>query len=210
MTSRYRIILFACLCLWTLPAQSADHKQEAATFAGGCFWCVEHLFDEIPGVLSTTSGYIDGQKNNPTYKQVSSGVTGHTEAVRVVFDPTKVSYGELLSHFWVNIDPTVNHRQFCDRGSQYRPGLYYETKAQGETARASKRIVAQTKPFPQPLLTEIKQAGTFYPAEEYHQDYHHKNPIRYTFYRRGCGRDNRLKELWNGYDATQIKKGLTP
>ncbi|HYC38382.1 MAG TPA: peptide-methionine (S)-S-oxide reductase MsrA [Usitatibacter sp.] len=167
-----------------------------ATFAGGCFWCMEPPYDKLPGVSATISGYIGGQKKNPTYQEVSSGSTGHTEAVQVVYDPKKVSYEKLLEVFWVNIDPTVKDRQFCDAGSQYRTGIFYHDEAQKKAAEASLEALRKSKPFREPIVTPVEKAGTFYPAEDYHQDYYTKNPVRYNFYRTGCGRDARLKELW--------------
>jgi peptide-methionine (S)-S-oxide reductase len=171
-------------------------RTETAIFAGGCFWCIESDFDKIDGVVSTTSGYIGGRKANPTYQEVSSGSTGHTEAVKVEFDPARVSYAQLLEKFWPTIDPTVKDQQFCDVGSQYRTGIYPINDAQLKAAQASKAALERVKPFNQPVVTEIVLAGTFYPAEEYHQDYYLKNPIRYGFYRKNCGRDARLKQLW--------------
>lgn len=167
-----------------------------ATFAGGCFWCMEHPFDVLPGVISTTSGYIGGQKKNPTYEEVSAGRTGHTEAVQVVYDPKKVTYDKLLDVFWHNIDPTVKDQQFCDRGSQYRSGIFYHDEDQRRLAEASKSALDRNKLFSAPIVTEITRAAEFYPAEDYHQDFYMKNPLRYKYYRSGCGRDNRLKELW--------------
>ena len=171
-------------------------RTETAIFAGGCFWCVEADFDKVDGVVATTSGYVGGNKVDPTYREVSAGGTGHAEAVRVEFDPTRISYEQLLEKFWPTIDPTVKDRQFCDIGSQYRTGIYPLNEQQMKTALASKAALERSKPFKQPIVTEIVTAGTFYPAEDYHQDYHDKNPIRYAFYRRNCGRDARLKELW--------------
>ncbi len=167
-----------------------------ATFAGGCFWCMEPPFDKIDGVTSTTSGYTAGHKTNPTYKEVSAGRTGHTEAVQIVYDPNKVSYEELLSIFWKNIDPTTPNRQFCDQGNQYRSGIFYHDEEQKQLAQESKTELEQNKPFKQEIVTEITAASDFYAAEDYHQDYYQKNPIRYKFYRHGCGRDKRLQELW--------------
>jgi peptide-methionine (S)-S-oxide reductase len=167
-----------------------------ATFAGGCFWCMEPPYDALPGVVSTTSGYIGGRIANPTYQQVSSGTTGHTEAVQVVYDPKKVSYEKLLEVYWVNVDPTVKDRQFCDAGTQYRTTIFYHDEAQRKAAEASKVALEKSKPFKAAIVTPIEMAGPFYPAEDYHQDYYLKNPVRYKFYRTGCGRDARLKELW--------------
>ena len=176
------------------PAASA--VTAVATFAGGCFWCMEGPFDVLDGVISTTSGYIGGSKKDPTYQEVSSGRTGHTEAVQVVYDPAKVTYEKLLDVFWHNIDPTVKNRQFCDSGSQYRSGIFYHGDAQKKAADASKASLDKNKPFKDPIVTEITAAAEFYAAEDYHQDYYVKNPVRYRFYRQGCGRDARLKELW--------------
>jgi len=181
----------------SLPAgASAQAATEKATFAGGCFWCMEPPYDVLPGVISTTSGYIGGRTANPTYEQVSSGATGHAEAVQVVYDPAKITYERLLEVFWVNIDPTVRDRQFCDSGSQYRTGIFYHSEAQRAAAQASKAALEKSKPFKAPIVTPVEMAGTFYPAEGYHQDYYVKNPVRYKFYRNGCGRDARLRELW--------------
>ncbi len=171
-------------------------KFETATFGGGCFWCTEHDFDEVPGVTSTTSGYTGGHKKNPTYQEVSSGNTGHTEVVQVVFDPRKVSYAALLDIFWVTIDPTVRDQQFCDHGNQYRSEIFVHNEQQKMLALASKKHLEKIKPFQENIVTKITVASRFYPAEEYHQDFHHKNPIRYKFYRLRCGRDQRLEALW--------------
>jgi len=178
-----------------LAAAPALAATERATFAGGCFWCMEPPYDALPGVISTTSGYIGGRTVNPTYEQVSAGRTGHTEAVQVVYDPAKVTYEKLLEVFWVNIDPTVRDRQ-CDAGTQYRTGIFYHSEAQRKAAEASKAALEKSKPFREAIVTPVEMAGTFYPAEDYHQDYYVKNPVRYKFYRNGCGRDARLRELW--------------
>jgi peptide-methionine (S)-S-oxide reductase len=173
-----------------------DSKLEKATFAGGCFWCMEPPFDGIDGVISTTSGYIGGQKDDPTYEQVSAGGTGHTEAVEIVFDPLKVEYAKLLDVFWRNIDPTTANRQFCDVGDQYRTGIFYHDEQQKKLAELSRQRIDESEVLSVPIVTEIVEATTFYPAETYHQDYYKKNPIRYKFYRHGCGRDARLEQLW--------------
>ena len=165
-----------------------------ATFAGGCFWCVEADFDKVEGVISTTSGYIGGMAVNPTYEQVVTGRTGHTEAVEIVYDPAVVSYERLLDVFWKNHDPLAKDRQFCDRGNQYRPGIFYHNDEQRSLAEATKQ--KHQPRFRQPIQTEITAATTFYKAEDYHQDYYKKNPTRYQFYRFNCGRDARLEELW--------------
>jgi peptide-methionine (S)-S-oxide reductase len=175
-------------------AQSPPAKTAVATFAGGCFWCVEADFDKVEGVISTTSGYIGGMVVNPTYEQVVTGRTGHTEAVEVVYDPAVVSYERLLEVFWKNHDPLAKDRQFCDRGNQYRPGVFYHDEEQRALAEASKQ--KHQARFQQPIQTEITAATTFYKAEDYHQDYYKKNPVRYQFYRFNCGRDARLEELW--------------
>jgi len=171
-------------------------QLQKATFAGGCFWCMEHPFDELPGVVSVTSGYTGGPKKNPTYEEVSAGETGHAESVQVVYDPTKIGYDKLLTRFWHNIDPTAKDRQFCDTGNQYRSAIFYHGEEQRRLALQSKKALEQTKPFKGPVVTEIVAATEFYPAEEYHQHYYKKNPLRYSYYRLSCGRDKRLKELW--------------
>jgi len=178
------------------PATKAAPNQAKAIFAGGCFWCMEPPYDKLDGVISTTSGYIGGKVKNPTYEQVSSGTTGHTEAVQVVYDPKKVSYEKLLEVFWRNIDPTVRDQQFCDVGTQYRSGIFYLDDEQKRLAELSKVAIDNSKPFKANIVTEITRAAEFYPAEEYHQDFYKKNPVRYKFYRNGCGRDARLQQLW--------------
>jgi peptide-methionine (S)-S-oxide reductase len=180
-----------------LVAQTAGSAAQTGTaiFAGGCFWCVEADFDKLPGVLSTESGYIGGKLDNPTYDQVSAGGTGHAEAVRVTYDPSRVTYEQLLDYFWRHVDPTAKDRQFCDVGSQYRTAIFYRDDPQRRAAEASKGALEKSSRFTR-IYTEIAAAGTFYPAEEYHQDYYKKNPIRYKFYRTSCGRDARVKELW--------------
>lgn len=194
-------LLSLCLCA-LIACADTDYKPrvvpsgattQVATFAGGCFWCMEKPFDQLQGVYSTISGYTSGAVDNPTYEQVSAGVTGHTEAVQVVFDPKRITYAELLEVFWVNIDPTVKDRQFCDAGTQYRSGIYYHNAEQQALAEAS---LAKVKTKFASVHTELVAATTFYPAEEYHQDYYVKNPLRYSYYRSSCGRDDRLQELW--------------
>jgi len=176
---------------------ATTEKTAKATFAGGCFWCMEPPFDKLDGVISTTSGYTDGELENPTYEQVSSGRTGHTEAVQVVYDPSKVKFKQLIDVFWRNIDPTVTNRQFCDVGSQYRAGVYYHDAEQQQIAEATKAELDKSGRFEQPIMTEIKPASTFYAAEDYHQDFYQKNPIRYKFYRYSCGRDKFLERYWD-------------
>ena len=167
-----------------------------ATFAGGCFWCVEADFDKVPGVISTTSGYIGGQVANPTYEAVAAKITGHAEAVEIVFDPAKVTYRALVDHYWRTIDPTTKDRQFCDAGSPYRTAIFAHDQEQLKAAQASLAELQKAKPFKEPIVTEIQLATVFYPAEDYHQDYYLKNPLRYKYYRTGCGRDARLSTLW--------------
>jgi peptide-methionine (S)-S-oxide reductase len=169
---------------------------EKAIFAGGCFWCMEAPFDKLAGVVSVTSGYTGGTKVNPTYEEVSAGGTGHAEAVQVVFDPRRISYAQLLDVFWHNVDPTVKDRQFCDTGHQYRSAIFYQGEEQRRAALKSRDLLEKSKPFREPVVTEITPATAFYPAEEYHQHYYRKNPLRYTYYRSACGRDKRLRELW--------------
>jgi peptide-methionine (S)-S-oxide reductase len=175
-------------------AQTAGAKLAKATFAGGCFWCMEPPYDKLPGVISTTSGYTGGQVKNPTYEQVSSGGTGHAEAVQIVYDPSKVSYAKLLEVFWHNIDPLTPNRQFCDNGDQYRSAIFFHDAEQKRLAEKTKAEVE--KELGKKVVTEIVPAGVYYPAEEYHQNYYEKNPVRYKFYRNGCGRDRRLEQLW--------------
>jgi peptide-methionine (S)-S-oxide reductase len=192
--------VLAAAALAALPAAAQapapPPQQAVATFAGGCFWCMEPPYDKLPGVISTTSGYMGGTKRNPTYEEVSSGRTGHAEVVQVVYDPSKVTYEKLLEVFWRNVDPTVKDRQFCDVGSQYRTAIFYHSVEQQRLAEASKAALEKSKPFKQPIVTPVEQAGDFWPAEDYHQDFYKKNPVRYNYYRTGCGRDARLRELW--------------
>jgi peptide-methionine (S)-S-oxide reductase len=195
--------LITGILISTTAFAATEKNYEEAIFAGGCFWCMEGPYDKLDGVISTTSGYTDGQLKNPTYRQVSSGNTGHTEAVRIVYDPSKISYEKLLEVFWVNIDPLTANAQFCDHGTQYRSGIYYLNDTQKSAAMASlKRVQERLK---KPVVTEIDKASEFYPAEEYHQDYYKKNPVRYKYYRWRCGRDQRLQEIW-GDDAPAVEK----
>jgi peptide-methionine (S)-S-oxide reductase len=192
-------VLFLLGLVASAAAQGSEPQKIAiATFAGGCFWCVEADFDKVEGVISTTSGYIGGRTANPSYEEVSRGGTGHAEAVEIVYDPAKVSYNKLLDVFWHNIDPLAKDRQFCDHGDQYRSAIFYHGDEQRTQAEASKMAVE--KRFKQPIQTQLVAAGPFYKAEEYHQDYFVKNPIRYKFYRFNCGRDARLEELWGKKD----------
>jgi peptide-methionine (S)-S-oxide reductase len=167
-----------------------------ATFAGGCFWCVEEAFDKVPGVRATVSGYMGGKTRNPTYQSISTGTTGHAEVVQVEYDPAKVSYAQLLEVFWRNIDPTQRDGQFCDHGSQYRSAIFFHDEEQRKLAEASRAALAKNKPFKGEIVTEITRATEFYPAEDYHQNYYQTNPVRYKFYKNGCGREARLRELW--------------
>jgi len=190
-------LLLAALTILAAPAEGKDMsgKTAKATFAGGCFWCMEPAFDKLDGVISTTSGYTGGRVASPTYEQVSAGGTGHAEALQIIYDPAKVGYGKLLEVFWKNIDPTVKDQQFCDHGSQYRSAIFYHDPEQKRLAEESKAKLMASGRFPE-VYTEIVAAGPFYPAEDYHQDYYQKNPLRYKYYRWTCGRDQRLKELW--------------
>jgi len=184
------------VCIVPVAAQGLPAGLAKATFAAGCFWCLEEAMDKVPGVVSTTSGYMGGNRKNPTYREVSAGTTGHTEVVEVVYDPAKVGYERLLEQFWVNHDPTVVDRQFCDVGSQYRPSIFWHNDEQRRLAERSKTRWEKEKPFSEPIVTPIVKATEFWPAEDYHQDYYLKNPIRYRFYVTGCGRYARLDELW--------------
>ena len=183
-------------------ATAAPGTTAKATFAGGCFWCMEPPYDKLDGVISTTSGYTGGKKLNPTYQEVSAGGTGHAEAVQIEYDPKKVSYEKLVEHFWRTIDPTTKDRQFCDAGSPYRTAIFAQDAEQLKIAQASKAALEKSKPFKEPIVTEVVMGGPFYPAEEYHQDYYKKNPVRYNYYRLSCGRDARLKELWGSQAIT--------
>ena len=202
-----RLVRMACSLLVALgigsgaPVLAADtaapapSKTATAIFAGGCFWCTESDFEKLPGVISAESGYTGGKKADPTYEQVSDGGTGHTEAVRVTYDPEKVTYSNLVEYFWHTIDPTVKDRQFCDAGTQYRSAIFWQNEDERKLAEASRAALLASGKF-KTIYTEIVAASTFYPAEEYHQDYYKKNPIRYNYYRTGCGRDARLEEVW--------------
>jgi peptide-methionine (S)-S-oxide reductase len=190
-------VLFGLILGWVYSAESAPgtSKTEKATFAGGCFWCMEPAFDHLQGVISVTSGYTGGTKKDPTYEEVSSGSTGHAESIEIVYDPSKIGYAKLLDVFWHNVDPTVLNRQFCDIGNQYRTAIFYYNDEQRRLAEESKSELLQSGKI-KSIYTEITPATQFYKAEEYHQKYYEKNPLRYRFYRYNCGRDNRLKELW--------------
>lgn len=179
-----------------------EQKLETATFSSGCFWCTESDFDKVKGVVETTSGYIGGKTPNPTYKQVSAGGTGHAEALQLKYDPSQVTYQQLLDVYWHNVDPLDGTGQFCDRGDQYRPAIFYHTEEQKRLAEESKAALEKSGRFKEPIAVEITAASTFTPAEDYHQDYYKKNPIQYFIYRHGCGRDARLEALW-GKPKTQ-------
>ncbi len=185
-------------------------SQETAIFAGGCFWCMEKDFESVEGVISVVSGYTDGMIQKPTYKQVSAGKTGHTEAVKVVYDADKISYQQLLTIYWYSIDPFVKDRQFCDKGSQYRSGIYYLNSEQRKSAQQSKQWLIKKHNLLDNIHTEIKAASAFWEAEKYHQDYYKKNPLRYKFYRFNCGRDKRLAELWGDSAGFGAHSNLVP
>jgi peptide-methionine (S)-S-oxide reductase len=192
-------LTFLLLVFAIFPDSSAFPAPPAralATFAGGCFWCEEAVFDGVPGVIQVVSGYTGGSLKNPTYEQVSAGGTGHAESVQVMYDPAKISYEKLLDLFWRNVDPLTSNAQFCDIGSQYRSAIFYHDAEQKRLAEASKAAIEASHRFKQPIVTQIVPASTFYRAEEYHQNYHEKNPVRYRFYKYNCGRDQRLRELW--------------
>ena len=188
------IFLTLGVIAYAADRDSKGAETAKATFAGGCFWSVERFFDKVEGVVSTTSGYTGGTKKNPTYEEVSTGATGHAEAVQVTYDLKKISYEKLLDAFWHNIDPLTPNAQFCDTGSEYRTAIFYHDEMQKRLAEKSKKALQDR--FKQPIVTEIVAASQFYPAEDYHQDFHLKNPIRYQLYRAGCGRDRRLEEIW--------------
>lgn len=196
-------LLFATVLLAAVPVTadnatkgSGDRQLEKATFAGGCFWCMEEAFEAVEGVVSVASGYTGGHKVNPDYEEVSAGGTGHAEAVEILYDPAKISYAKSLEIFWHNIDPTTPDRQFCDRGNQYRAAIFYQNEIQKRLAEESKQAVERTKPFKETVVTQLVPASAFYMAEDYHQDFYKKNPIRYKFYKYNCGRAQRLEELW--------------
>jgi peptide-methionine (S)-S-oxide reductase len=188
------VMLVAIAALAAAPTKAAKPPLARATFAGGCFWCMEPPFEKIAGVASVTSGYTGGQKVNPSYEEVSAGQTGHAESVEIVYDPARVTYAQLLDVFWHNVDPTQGDGQFCDHGNQYRTAIFYHDAEQKRLAEESREKVQAR--LQKPVVTEIVAASRFYPAEEYHQDFYKKNPIRYYTYRSGCGRDRRLKEVW--------------
>ncbi len=196
------LALVVAIVAWPTPYASAAKPAAVpgglavATFAGGCFWCMEAALDKVDGVIDTTSGYTGGTKKNPTYEEVSEGGTGHAESVQVRYDPKKVTYEKILDAYWHNVDPVTANAQFCDHGTQYRSAIFYQDEAQHQAAEASKSALEASKKLPGPIVTQIVAASTFWPAEEYHQDYYKKNPLRYNYYRTGCGRDRRLQQLW--------------
>lgn len=198
MSKTGQLLIFIVSVLWVSSSVYAEPQTQPAQaiFAGGCFWCMEKPFDELPGVIKTTSGYTGGQLNNPSYEQVSSGTTGHFEAIQITYNPAKVTYEQLLAVFWHNIDPTDAKGQFCDKGDQYRSAVFYENASEKQLAERSKVALEAARLFAEPITTLFLPATTFFPAEDYHQDYYQKNPVRYRYYRSSCGRDQRLKALW--------------
>jgi len=180
----------------TTSQAATDAAPSKAYFAGGCFWCMEEAFEKVDGVSSVISGYMGGTVANPSYEAVSAGRTGHAEAVEVVYDPAKVSYQKLLDAFWLNVDPVTPNAQFCDHGSQYRSAIFFQTDEEKRASDTSKQAIEQSKRFKEPIVTQIVTGSQFYPAEEYHQDFYKKNPVRYKFYKYNCGRAQRLDALW--------------
>jgi len=220
MTAKYFTALSLSFMSIVAPADASAAQYEQATFAGGCFWCMVHPFDQLDGVVKTVSGYTDGTTDNPTYQQVSGGTTGHTEAIQITYDPSKITYQALLEKFWRQINPTDAGGQFVDRGSQYRTGIYYHTEEQRKLAEKSKKDLNASGKYAKPVITEIKKAGEFFKAEEYHQDFYKKSPMRYQTYRRHSGRDAFLGTVWTSSDASgknftkpseeKLLKTLTP
>lgn len=190
--------LMTCTLLTGWPSSSVQGAPTSAKayFAGGCFWCMEEAFEKVDGVIAVVSGYMGGTVSNPTYEQVSDGHTGHAESIEVTYDPNKVTYQKLLDAFWRNIDPVMPNAQFCDHGTQYRAVVFYSTEEEKRLSEESKRAIEQSKRLPAPIVTQFVQASTFYPAEDYHQDYYKKNPLRYKYYKYSCGRAQRLEDLW--------------
>jgi len=203
MTTLQRLTIIAVgfmtcvtLTVWLSSGVQSAPTTAKAYFAGGCFWCMEEAFEKVDGVLTVVSGYMGGTVANPTYEQVSDGRTGHAEAIEVTYDPTKVTYQKLLDAFWRNIDPVTPNAQFCDHGTQYRAAVFYSTDEEKRLAEESKSKIEQSKRLPVPIVTQLVQASTFYQAEDYHQDYYKKNPLRYKYYKYSCGRAQRLEALW--------------
>ena len=190
------VLLIGAWSMQSTSQAAADATHGKAYFAGGCFWCMEEAFEKVEGVLSATSGYMGGTVSNPTYEEVSAGRTGHAESVEVVYDPNKVSYQKLLDAFWRNVDPITPNAQFCDHGNQYRSAIFFQTDEEKRTSDSSKLAIEQSRRFKEPIVTQIALAQQFYPAEDYHQDYYKKNPVRYKFYKYNCGRAQRLEALW--------------
>lgn len=188
--------LLVTLTLWSGSMDARAAVPAKAYFAGGCFWCMEEVFEKVEGVIAVASGYMGGTVANPSYEQVSAGHTGHAESVEVLYDPSRVTYQKLLEAFWRNVDPVVPNAQFCDHGSQYRSAIFYSTDEEQRLAEESKRALEQSKKLPAPIVTQLVQASPFYQAEDYHQDYYKKNPLRYKYYKYGCGRAQRLEALW--------------
>jgi peptide-methionine (S)-S-oxide reductase len=200
---RFGVLLSGALTLLVVgfsnvprPSVAESGEPAKAYFAGGCFWCMEEVFEKVDGVIAAVSGYMGGTVQNPSYEDVSSGQTGHAESVEVLYDPSKVTYNQLLEAFWRNVDPITPNAQFCDHGTQYRAAIFYQNDQEKRFAEESKQAIEQSKRFNQPIVTQIMMASRFYPAEEYHQDFYKKNPIRYKFYKYNCGRAQRLEELW--------------
>lgn len=191
-----RLLRLGMLALVFIGGSAHADEWATATFAGGCFWCMQPPFDRLAGVVSTTVGYTGGHTKNPTYEEVSAGVTGHAESIQVTYDPTKITYAQLLDVFWRNVDPLTPNAQFCDHGAQYRTAIFFHNEEQKRVAEQSKKDLAASGRFTQPIVTEIVPASEFYPAEEYHQAYYRKNPVRYKYYRYRCGRDERLEAVW--------------
>jgi len=189
-------LILALSLMLTIIANPAFAETRSTVLAGGCFWCVESDYEKLDGVIEVVSGYSGGHVDNPSYQQVSSGNTGHIEVARIDYDPAKISYDEILDYFWRHIDPTDNGGQFCDRGAHYRPAVFYANDEEKAIVQRSLDKLEKTKPFDAPIRVELIEAATFYPAEDYHQDYYKKNPIRYNYYRYACGRDARIEKLW--------------
>jgi peptide-methionine (S)-S-oxide reductase len=200
MGARFHLLMVILMAVAVLVIAPDDTTSAAASakayFAGGCFWCMEEALEKIDGVTAVVSGYMGGTVADPTYEQVSAGQTGHAESVEVTYDPVKVSYQKLLEAFWHNVDPVTSNAQFCDHGNQYRAAIFYGTEEEKELAERSKHMIEQSKRFPGVIATQIEQASKFYPAEEYHQDFYKKNPVRYKYYKFTCGRAQRLEALW--------------
>lgn len=194
--TRILLIILAIGLLTAMGSAGQAAEQAKAVFAGGCFWCMEEAFEQVEGVLSVTSGYMGGHKANPTYEEVSAGITGHAESVEIAYDPARVSYRTLLDHFWKNVDPLTPNAQFCDHGTQYRSAIFYGNEEEKRLAEASKQAIEQSNKLKGTIVTQLVKATTFYPAEDYHQDFYKKNPLRYKFYKLNCGRVARLEQLW--------------